>query len=135
MQLFVSTIQLFYYTFFNFFIQREGRSRLTHIMASFFVILLLILAIADLFLLSHILFNTVITFQPTPGTILLGFITICVLNYILTFNILNFEKTGNTVEGLFLIALNKYNLAVNIIKTIAFGLCLLIAIDVIQAYK
>ncbi len=131
----MSIIKLLYYTLFNYTIKKDGYSVVTHIAASFFLLVLLVCAIADFLLILNIIVDNLFGFSHVrKGGIIFIIALGGVLNYLFIFNVLKFEKIGDRDDHLFTLEPKKYKLAQVIIITILVSLCILLVIDILQQY-
>ena len=131
----MSIIKLLYYTSFNYIIKKDGYSIVTHAAASFFLLVLLLCAIADFLLILNIIVDNLIGFSHLRKGVIVFIIFLGgVLNYLFVFNILKFEKIGDGHNHMFTLAPKKYQLAGAMIITILASLCILLIIDIFQQY-
>jgi hypothetical protein len=131
----MAIIKLLYYTLFNFIIKKDGYSIVTHVAASFFLLVLLLCAAADILLILNIIVDNLIGFSHLrKGVIMFVIFSGGLLNYLLVFNILKFEKIGDAHNRMFTLEPKKYELARVIIITILVSLCILLVIDILQQY-
>ena len=131
----MSIIKLLYYTSFNYIIKKDGYSIVTHAAASFFLLVLLLCAIADFLLILNIIVDNLIGFSHLrKGVIMFVIFLGGVLNYLFVFNVLKFEKIGDGHNRMFTLEPKKDKLATVIITVILISLCVLAVIDILQQY-
>jgi hypothetical protein len=130
-----STIKLSYQTMFNYFVQKDGYTRLTHYLASFYILITFIFLIGDLFHIANLIHPSLIGFSaPKKSVSFLMIIIISLLNYLLFFQILKLEKEGEPHDHLFIIYKVQYKRTLKAIIAIAISFFVLTGLVILRQF-
>lgn len=90
-----------YQTLFNYFVKKDGYSKVSHVFISLCMLILLLFVVADVLFLLSIIADNKITFKQNKGTNYLLIIILGAMNYVFLFHLVKIEKEGDGDQQMF----------------------------------